>query len=230
MSQLAAGEQETLSRFRNMLASAGDVETSPGLAPPLWQRLQELRTLLRQADPGRLAERTGASLAEDSLYLLVWEQPVAVDLCDFVARRPDTGLELDPLLQVLLAYYLYTADGTLPAGTWISFTELPDGLFYAQAFQSYTGHRLSVTFGNDVQTFTTAALAAGGKSVSFGDRAFAFSLLPWVSLLVVCWQGDEDFPASYRILFDANAGHHLTTDACAVLGAVLTRRLLRRSS
>lgn len=227
---MATHEQETLTRFRNMLAGAGDSETPHELAQPLWQRLEELRTLLRRTDPGRLAERTGAHLHGDSLRLLVWEQPVAVDLCDFVARHMSTKLDLDPLAQVLLAYYLHTADGTLPAGTWISFTELPDGLFYAQAFQSYTGHRLSVSFGNDLHAFAAAALSAGGKAVNFGDHAFAFSFLPWVSLLVVCWQGDEDFPASYRILFDANAGHHLTTDACAVLGAVLTRRLVRKSS
>lgn len=222
-------EQESLARFRRILASAGENEKTHGLARPLWQRLEELRTLLRQTDPGRLAERTGAILTASSLQLLVWERPIDVDLCDFVACDVETGAELDPLSQVLLAYYLYTADGALPLGTWISFTELPDGLFYAQAFQSYTGHPLALTFGNDVQAFAEAAIAAGGRATNFGDRAFTFSFLPWVGLLVVCWLGDEDFPASYRILFDANAGHHLTTDACAVLGAVLTRRLLRQS-
>lgn len=230
MTQIASDEHDTLSRFRQMLASAGEPATPGGLAPPLWQRLEELRTLLRQADPGRLAERTGATLAANSLDLVVWERPTEVDLCDFVARDGESKRELDSLSQVLLAYYLHTADGTLPSGSWVSFTELPDGLFYARAFQSYTGHRLSLAFGNDVQAFAAAALSTGGKALNFGDRAFTFSFLTWVSLLVVCWQGDEDFPASYRILFDANAGHHLTTDACAVLGSVLTHRLLRKSS
>lgn len=227
MNVVAGDGQETLTRFRQMLASAGEPAATPGLTAPLWQRLEELRTLLRQTDPVRLAQRTSASLAGDSLQLLVWKQPVTVELHSFIARFVATGEELDPLAQVLLAYYLHTADGTLPAGTWVSFTELPDGLFYAQAFQSYTGRRLSAAFGNEVQCFARAALSAGGSAISFGDRAFSFSFLPWVRLLTVCWLGDEDFPSSYRILFDANAGHHLTTDACAVLGAVLTRRLLR---
>jgi hypothetical protein len=227
MNVVASDGQETLTRFRQMLASAGEPGATPGLTAPLWQRLEELRTLLRQTDPTRLAQRTGATVANGSLQLLVWEQPVAVELHSFVARSAGTGAELDPLTQVLLAYYLHTADGTLPAGSWVSFTELPDGLFYAQAFQSYTGRQLAVTFGNDVQCFAQAALQAGGKVTSFGDRAFTFRFLSWMTLLAVCWLGDEDFPPSYRILFDANAGHHLTTDACAVLGAVLTRRLLR---
>jgi hypothetical protein len=230
MSDAINYEQKSLARFRQILASAGEAEKAHGLAPPLWQRLEELRTLLRQSDPGRLAERTGATLVASSLQLMVWERLVEVDLCDFVAREVATGTELDALSQVLLAYYLHTADGTPPSGSWIAFTELPDGLFYTQAFQSYTGHPLALGFGNDAQAFAHAAIAIGGRAINFGDRAFAFSFLPWVSLLVVCWLGDEDFPASYRILFDANAGHHLTTDACAVLGAVLARRLLRPSS
>jgi hypothetical protein len=230
MNQIATGGPETLTRFRQILANAAEPATPRDLAPPLWQRLEELRTLLREANPQRLAERSGATLDADSLHLVVWRRPVEVNLCSFFARHAETRVDLDPLSQVLIAYYLHTCDGTPPAGTWISFTELPDGLFYAQAFQSYTGHRLSIVFGNDVQRFAAASFATGGKPIVFGDRAFTFSFLPWVRLAVVCWQGDEDFPASYRILFDANAGHHLTTDGCAVLGAVLTRRLLAESS
>lgn len=227
MRELYGDGQAALTRFRSMLDSMWAPETEHGLPAPLWQRLEELRTLLRKTDPGRLAARTGAAQKLASLELLVWERPVDVSLHDFVARDCRIGADLDPLSQVLVAYYLYTADGTPPAGRWIAFSELPDGLFYAQAFQSYTGYRLVRRFGNDAQAFGRAATTAGGRAVTFGDRAYTFRVLPWVSLLVVCWLGDDELPASYRILFDANASRHLTTDACAVLGSVLTRRLLR---
>ena len=65
-----------------------------------------------------------------------------------------------------------------------------------------------------------------GRVERLGDKSFSFSVLPYVSLLAVCWQGDEDFLASYRVLFDANVSHHLPTDACAILGSILTRRLI----
>jgi hypothetical protein len=42
---------------------------------------------------------------------------------------------------------------------------------------------------------------------------------------VVTWEGDEDFPSTYQILFDAAVSHHLPTDACAILGSILTHRL-----
>jgi hypothetical protein len=43
---------------------------------------------------------------------------------------------------------------------------------------------------------------------------------------IVCWLGDEDFPTSFRFLFDDSIRHHLPTDACAILGNMLTRKLL----
>jgi len=47
-----------------------------------------------------------------------------------------------------------------------------------------------------------------------------------VRVTVACWQGDEDFPSSYRVLFDAALAHQLPTDAGAVLGSTITRRLI----
>jgi hypothetical protein len=227
MSAALANGQDALSHFRKMLDAMWAPDGSHGLPAPLWQRLEELRTLLRKTDPGRLAARSGAKLVANSLTLPMWGQLVEIDLCDFQACDCLSGAPLDSFSQVLVAYYLYTADGTLPAGSWIAFTELPDGLFYTQAFQAYTGHRLAQNFGNDANSFGKAAVAAGGQAVTFGDRAYTFAVLPLVNLLVVCWLGDEELAPSYHILFDAHASHHLTTDGCAVLGSVLTRRLLR---
>jgi hypothetical protein len=136
--------------------------------------------------------------------------------------------------QAQLAYYFTLSDGTPQTGRWISFSELPDGTFYTQAFQGYTGNELLKVFGNDENRFANAAVQAGGRPAgmaqSIGDQAFIFRVLPHVSLMVVNWLGDEDFPASYRILFDAAASHHLTTDACAILGSTLTRRLVKANA
>jgi hypothetical protein len=130
----------------------------------------------------------------------------------------------------MLAYYFYTADGTPPSGTWISFSELPDGKFYTAAFQGYTGNELAKAFGNDLPTFEAAAKKLGGRKETFADVAYAFRALPQVSLLAAGWAGDEDFPPSYRILFDAHSGHQTTADACAILGSTLTRRLIKSNA
>jgi hypothetical protein len=43
----------------------------------------------------------------------------------------------------------------------------------------------------------------------------------------VYWQGDEDFPSTCQLLFDASVSRCLPTDACAVLGSALTRMLIK---
>jgi hypothetical protein len=129
--------------------------------------------------------------------------------------------------QALLLYYLTTADGTSLTGEWIAFSDLPDGRFYNQAFQGYTGKELRRSFQDDRVAFEQAAQALGGARQPLGDTSFAFQALPRVPLLAVYWQGDEDFPSTCQVLFDAAASHYLPTDAYAILGSTLTRRLIK---
>ena len=126
----------------------------------------------------------------------------------------------------LLLYYFVTADGIPLRGQWISFTELPDGKFYNQAFQGYTGQQIARTFEDHHQRFERAAESLGGVRQYHGDVSYSFQALPHVPLMVVYWAGDEDFPSNFQILFDATASHYLPTDAYAILGSTLTRRLI----
>jgi hypothetical protein len=128
-----------------------------------------------------------------------------------------------------LLYYFNTCDGTLDSGRWIAFSELPGGRFYTQAFQGYTGKVVAQTFENDLEAFARVAESLAGKRIYLlGDLAYAFQVLPLVSLLVVYWQGDEEMQPTCQILFDATVSHHLPTDACAVLGSNLTHRMIEQ--
>ena len=198
-------------------------------------RTAELHDALREVDPQILAKRTGATYEADSprqgsFHLQFWDRPVSLTFPEFITRDERTGEVLGAFDEAMLAYYFALSDGTPETGNWIAFSELADGRFYTQAFQGYTGNELAKVMGNDEEGFAAAAGAVQGLEVAagagLGDRAFAFRVLPYVSLLAVFWLGDEDFPPSYRLLFDSAAGHHLSTDACAILGSGLTRRLI----
>ena len=199
----------------------------------LAQRVDELTADLAKLDPKLLAARTGAVYrpgdhSGGEFELTLWDQPVRLSYPEFDAQWVERVEPVDTFNQAMLAYYFHTADGTPPSGAWIAFSELPSGKFYAYAFQGYTGNELAKAFGNDEQRLTSAAEKIGGTKGSMGDLSFAFGALPKLNLMVVCWLGDEDFPPSYRVLFDSAAGHQLTTDACAILGSTLTRRLINQ--
>jgi hypothetical protein len=186
---------------------------------------------LQSADPAILAARTGASYhpADENrgdFRLKWWSKPVRIAFPSFDARDGETDESLDVMSQAMLLYYFHDSDGTTQANSWIAFSELPDGYFYAQAFQGYTGQVLLRTFGDDASAFETALRNAGGDRLTFAGVSYAFQVLPKLALLAACWPGDEDFPSSYRILFDASSSHHLSTDGCAILGSMLTRRII----
>ncbi len=198
----------------------------------LLRRVRELKDRLQGVQPAELAARIGAFCLElpgerAELRMDVFGEAIIVTLPELAVLDGRTG-ELAPLnTQALLLYHFCATDGSPVAGRWISFRELPDGGFYHQAFQGYTGHEIAKLFGNDLVAFERAArLLAGRRVDGVGDAAFAFQALPRVPLVAAYWLGDEDFPPSARILFDESAGHHLPTDACAMLGSTLTRRLI----
>ena len=206
---------------------------SPQLQPGhLPHRVDELRQELRRYNPASFAVRTSAvyissNEGEGEFRLPLWGREVRLTWPGLVVHDLDTGRELSVDQQALMVYYFHTSDGTPQAERWISFSELPGGGFYAQAFQGYSGNELARAFGDDTAAFERASLAAGGYPQSFADLAFAFPLLPRLSLLAAYWAGDEDFPASMRVLFDAAAEHHLPMDVCAIAGGMLTRRILK---
>ncbi|MDX1416327.1 MAG: DUF3786 domain-containing protein [Candidatus Promineifilaceae bacterium] len=192
----------------------------------LAQRVDELRADLRRRDPALLAKNTGAAYDGSRFNLSVWGQNIMIDTEDFIGRDP-SGEAVDGMTQALLAYYFHTADGAPISTQWIAFSGLADGQFYAAAFQGYTGNELAKVFDNDLDLFQSSAIKLRGQSYALGDAAYIFQVLPLVSIMVVGWQGDEDFAPSYRLLFDKNINHLLPTDACAILGSALTRLLIK---
>jgi Domain of unknown function (DUF3786) len=195
------------------------------------RRMAELRQQLSSKDPAVLAAHTGAHLVhqadqKSSLVFDLLGEEHQLRLPDYEIRL-SAGRPPAELYQLLTMYYFAQADGTPVSGRWVSFGELPDGRFYNPAFQSYTGAELSRVFGNDLPALDRAASRLNGEAQPLGDRAYSFNALPRLPLLLVCWTGDEDFPAACQLLFDASAPHYLPIDGCAITGNLLTRQLLK---
>ena len=199
---------------------------------PLGDRVDEIRDQLSSKNPERLAACTGALFTPFGMYggefrLPFWSREVVISFPDFAGKFADSGKEINTFDLTMLAYYFDQSDGARMTGEWIAFNQIPGGLFYAQAFQGYSGNELAKTFGNDSEAFMNANEILGGRREFFGNLAYSYQVLPRVPIMVVCWLGDDEFPPSYRILFDSNAQHHLVTDAYAILGSSLTRRLIK---
>ena len=205
---------------------------------PFTRRIEELPAALSSIDPQQLAMVTGAEYWVDegengSFQIPVFDKTYLLPHPAFEVLEAQTGRAAPLGLQGVILFYFSTADGTPLAGRWISFTELPDGRFYNQAFQGYSGRLLAERFGQDPAGLDGAVTKLGGRLLASaagpqipGDRAFLIQALPRLPLLLAFWEGDEDFEATTQVLFDASAAHYLPTDVCAILGGMLARRLI----
>lgn len=204
---------------------------SENASTQLAARADELRSTLRLQDPGLVAARSGSAWwtlgpGRGELRIPWWEKVCVFSYPDLRGYTHQDE-SLPDFQQAILLYYLATADGTPLTGRWVSFAELPDGRMYNAAFQGYSGDEITRRFGLDLEAFRLACSKAGGKSVDIGSASFIFQALARVPVLVTYWLGDEDIPSSCKILFDESARHYLPIDACAILGSMLTQKLIR---
>jgi hypothetical protein len=193
-------------------------------------RVDELRSALRLLDPELVAVRSGVSyltLGPDrgELHIPMWGNVCVLSFPELHGYNCYDE-NLSDFQEALFLYYLLTADGTPLTGKWVSFADLPDGRTYNAAFQSYSGDELVKTFGFNLDEFKATCSKIGGEPVDIGSASFIFQSLPRVPLMLTYWLGDEDFPSSCKVLFDESASHYLPIDACAILGSMLTRKIL----
>ncbi len=191
-------------------------------------RLDVLRAEILAVQPGRLAVDCGAALVDQQIRFTYWGQPVGISWPDLQAWQLSDGSECSIYDAGMLLYYLRQADGTPMADRWIGYRELPGGNFYSQAFQGYSGDRLARAYGDKLEAYTQAAVSLDGVSLpDLPGVAFAFLPLPRIRLASILYPGDDEFPARASVLFDASAGHYMTTDGLALLGAGLVGRMIK---
>ena len=191
------------------------------------RRLDSLRGALQKESVADVAFRSGAQLSAGQLRLRYWDREVLIDWPSLQAEYQDDG-PCSTFDTAMLLYFIITADGSPAAGRWISFRELPDGGFYHQAFQGYSGNRIATAFGGDPAAFTRACEALDGEPIAdLSPHAFAFHPFERLALAAALWPGDEELPGTATVLFDASASRYLPTDGLALLGSGLAGRLVK---
>jgi Domain of unknown function (DUF3786) len=181
------------------------------------------------ADPIVCCALAGCTHSDDGVVVPFFGVPhtVAHPSGEAAKQIGDTTRAVHSSIVIVLLHYLLTADGTRPADRWVAFRELPDGLFYAQAFAGHAEGLLAQRYSADLDAFRRACGALGGMPLDLADASFRFEALPRLAVAVLLWGGDEEFPGQARILFDAMAGHYLPTEDLSGIGDWLAHRLAR---
>lgn len=187
---------------------------------------------LSRRDITGVLNNTGSRLLENKkMKLSFFEREVIVDPDGkniyYAGDKEICGDKvLDNYSSSLILSYLLSADGTPLTGSWISYRELPGGLFYWKTIPTVL-EPLIKEFANSGSSFLKKAQKIGGRKhtgFKFGSVIYPFKMFP---ILVVLDEKSEEFEASVRILFDGSARHYLKTDVVKLIIIYMVNRLIK---
>ncbi|GEM_PF-4877773 len=131
--------------------------------------------------------------------------------------EPETN---SPLIETVLLHYISNARPIGPGEEWITFKELPSGIFYYHSFQQRSECRIEELFQKDFARTEKKIQEMGGRKQE--DFSYVFTPLPRILLKLVYVPPDEEFPGQAILFFD-NASHlHLPSEDLAGISEWMT--------
>lgn len=186
---------------------------------------------LKKRDAAALARNAGVELLSKSGTTGLIVPFIGTNYLVEIQPEPDvhkegSGEDIPIPDKILIAHYLLGAPGKKGSGNLITFRQVPDGHFYYEAFQKRARDPFLNFFGNNGRFFYKCARLMGGVPVQNGDFGMEFQVFPQISVQLVLWNGDEEFPPDATILFHDSIHRHLSAEDIAVLCGTLVYRLI----
>lgn len=129
--------------------------------------------------------------------------------------------------QLIALHYLATATGRPVAEDWVSYRELPDGLFYADTITREVEVPLARLFATDTEGFLAAGMQTGGVPGGLADASLTFFPLPRVPVVFALWAEDEEFPAQLKVLYEREGAANVPLQDLRILADMLGAALRR---
>ena len=139
--------------------------------------------------------------------------------------------ELENWHTLVLLHYLCNADGTLPAGSWMAFEDMRDGLIRGTKFdRSSASWFTRFLKGKTIEDMKMIGRRLGARIVpGKGDLCLLIPFLPHFPVLFSFWEADEDFEASGKLMVDRMADHYLSIEDAVTVGEIIRREMEKLS-
>ena len=175
--------------------------------------------------------KAGAQYSGESITLQYLNRAYLITLPDAEISLINSTEAIPIRDRILILHYLLTSRGTPPADKLIAFHELHEGSIYYPTFAKRTIQPLVDNFGSDPSLLLTVSRKLGGQKTDYGDAAVTINAFPHVTITIILWRGDNEFPARGDVLFDATISHYLPTEDVTVLCETIVWKLvgLKRS-
>lgn len=171
--------------------------------------------------------RLGLPEPQDGIIKLrVFGTDMMLRLSDYQLILADSGQPAKINDRILVLHYLLCDLPILETDELISFRQMDSGQFYLPAFLSRSVKPLAVRIGNDLALLKKNLNRFDWEPVSMGDLGARIHAVGKVFVTLVYRLGDEEFPASANILFDAGIKRVFPTEDAAVLAGRICMGLI----
>ena len=160
--------------------------------------------------------------------LVIWGEEFIVDYSGKKVERTGTALPVPhEYFYLFVMYYLLLPKEIKPGGEWISEKDLPGGTTFFRGPHLIPTEMISSRFGDDIEAFSNCCVMLGGTPLKLADAAFRFDITPDIPVAVLYWQGDDDFPAEAKILYDRSIMNELPLDILFALAVAICNRIAK---
>ncbi|MEO5359560.1 MAG: DUF3786 domain-containing protein [Nitrospirota bacterium] len=144
----------------------------------------------------------------------------------------DTSGSVSLWIKILLLIYIKTSDASEMTNDWVSFDRLRMGVVKIGAFKKECEQPLTEMFVKDYRASTAAIKSLGAVEIEGqpSTTAWKLYLLPKIPILILYWQGDEEFQSEIKVLFDSTAERFLDIESLVFLLRELTIALGENSA
>jgi hypothetical protein len=181
-----------------------------------------------QIPPAEVTRRTGAAFGEGIFRLPFLNRVLKIDPGrQTIQIEGDETRDLSFRICLTTLLYLSRVDPAA-VGPLLSPLELTGGatFFPERGPHSVPNVPLEERFGQDLPGFLRAGELLGGEPRAAGDAALAFQIYPGLTVEVILWLADEEFPAQVSFRVPGNLERIWHLDAVLALMQLLTRELL----
>ena len=159
-------------------------------------------------------------------YLNCWGDDYSID-CDRkqLSRVGGTGVDPHEYLPVFLINYLIQGKGVPLSDELISEKDMAGGVGFFRGPHEIPTTMISTRFKNDLDLLSNCCERLGGQLLNMADRSYLFQPLAHVSIALLYWVGDEDFPPEAKLLFDKSIAQNLALDSIYALAVDFCSRI-----
>lgn len=182
-------------------------------------------------DPSRAAEVLQLPVDEACIYATYFGRRYRLHLADGILEKetdqPDVWTEDLFMNEALVLYHLLGDVQAQPrqTGVWCSEADLDPVRIRSGNRTDPLLNGFASDFAGRIPELEEAALRLGGTKIAKGDSSWEFQPIPQITLRLIFWDADDEFPAQTQVMVDSGVTDYMHYEAVGCMIADLFAHL-----